>query len=45
MSLFFWIVIIFFGVILLALLVSPPSPDAHGRTRGKLPRSANRGGS
>jgi hypothetical protein len=45
MSEFLWIVIIFFGVMLIAVLVSSPSPHARRERSRKLPRSANRGGS
>jgi hypothetical protein len=44
MSQLLWIVAIFFGVVLLALVVSEPSPSATRAGSRKLPRSANRGG-
>jgi hypothetical protein len=44
MSLFLWIIVIFFAVVVLAVIVSPPSPEVTGNSRRKLPRSANRGG-
>lgn len=44
MSLFLWILLIFFAVVILAVAVSYPSPDATGGASRRLPRSANRGG-
>lgn len=44
MSEILWIFVVFFGVVLLALVVGGPSPDATRTGSRKLPRSANRGG-
>jgi hypothetical protein len=44
MTLLLWTIIIFLGVVILAVVVSPPSPEVPG-DRHKLPRSSNRGGS